>query len=225
MRKVILLCLLLVVSAIKLNAQDCKVNLKSINETYIGDCKKGKADGNGKASGIDSYEGEFKKGYPDGNGTYTWGNGDVFKGIWKKGKKNGEGTLVQNKNSKTETITGYWKNDIYAGRYKVSSKKIDKSSNISSYSITHSSDDVNKIRFYIKENQKMITNPQFNVIMHNGNFMTITSGREYYELVNVTFPFKAKVLYKQEYVEFELFNEGLWTVRIDVTSIKGLNTN
>lgn len=207
-----------------MNAQDCSVLLKSIDKSYSGECKKGKANGNGHAVGKDSYKGEFKKGYPEGNGVYTWENGSVYTGEFKKGKKEGKGTLINIEEEKQVTVKGFWKEDKYLGQYQFSSKKIDKSSNISSYTLKEASQDVNAIRFYIKENQTMVTNPQLNIVPHHGNFTSVNKGREYYELVHVTYPFKARVQYKQEYVEFELFNAGSWNVRIEITEINGLNT-
>jgi hypothetical protein len=56
--------------------EDCKVLLPALSGSYEGSCKKGVADGRGKASGTDAYEGEFRKGLPDGKGTCTWSNGD-----------------------------------------------------------------------------------------------------------------------------------------------------
>ena len=93
---------------------DCKVLLDSLKGSYDGDCKSGKASGNGKAVGINSYEGEFKNGLPEGKGKYTWSNGDYYYGSWKKGQKEGKGELHQfDKEKKTwyrvigkKTITG-----------------------------------------------------------------------------------------------------------------------
>ena len=59
----------------------CEVIPDDIKGTYDGECKKGKANGFGKAVGTDTYEGEFKKGFPHGKGTYTWGNGNIFTGM------------------------------------------------------------------------------------------------------------------------------------------------
>ena len=57
-------------------AQDCVVSVAALSGKYEGDCKNGKADGNGKAMGEDAYEGAFRSGLPDGKGKYTWKNGD-----------------------------------------------------------------------------------------------------------------------------------------------------
>ena len=61
-------------------AQDCKVLKESISGSYTGDCKKGRAHGEGTAKGEDSYTGEFKKGLPHGFGKYTWADGSMYEG-------------------------------------------------------------------------------------------------------------------------------------------------
>src|SRR5688572_10292771 len=73
--------------------EDCKVLVDSLKGTYTGECKNGKANGNGKAVGIHTYDGEFKNGLPEGKGKYTWSNGDYYYGSWKKGQKDGKGEL------------------------------------------------------------------------------------------------------------------------------------
>ncbi|MGV8092965.1 MAG: hypothetical protein AB2L24_14000 [Mangrovibacterium sp.] len=54
-----------------INAQEtntCKVLLTEISGSYEGECKKGLADGFGKATGVDQYEGELKKRLPEREG-------------------------------------------------------------------------------------------------------------------------------------------------------------
>ena len=93
--KQFLLILFCVISGNYLYAQDadCKVLLDSLKGTYTGECKNGKANGTGKAVGINTYDGEFKNGLPEGKGKYTWSNGDYYFGSWKKGQKDGKGEL------------------------------------------------------------------------------------------------------------------------------------
>ena len=106
----------LVLSA-TLSAQDsgCKVLMESISGTYIGDCKKGLADGHGKAQGTDSYEGQFRKGLPNGTGTYIWSTGETYTGQWKKGIREGQGKYVFNSLGRDSVLTGYWKDNKYVG--------------------------------------------------------------------------------------------------------------
>jgi len=100
-------------------AQDCVVEQESLKGVYAGDCVKGKADGKGKATGVDMYEGEFKKGLPDGTGTYTWKNKDEYTGSFKKGLKDGKGKIhyAEARAGVTTEQAGYWKKDKYIGEY------------------------------------------------------------------------------------------------------------
>ncbi|MCK0131240.1 hypothetical protein MWU59_06940 [Flavobacteriaceae bacterium F08102] len=217
MKILIYVCVLLLSAT--LHAQACKVLLKSINETYKGDCKNGKADGIGVATGVDAYSGSFKKGLPHGEGVYTYANGDEFKGKFQKGKKEGQGILM----SKNGIIKkGFWKKDRYIGLFEQPYQKLNKSPNISNYTINRRKEEINSIRFYIKENQSQVRNPNANLIVHHGNFLRTNKTSNYIEFQEVTFPFKAKAYFGQEYVEFEIFNKGLWEVKIDITKIRGL---
>jgi len=106
---------------------DCKVAMLGIEESYEGGCKKGLADGKGKASGQDSYEGEFKKGRPGGYGEYIWENGDTYKGEWVKGKKDGAGKLILFRDGNPDSVVvGYWANDDYIGLYEYAYKVMSK---------------------------------------------------------------------------------------------------
>jgi len=49
-------------------SQSCEVKVDSLKGQYTGGCRKGLANGNGTATGIDSYTGDFKNGYPEGEG-------------------------------------------------------------------------------------------------------------------------------------------------------------
>jgi hypothetical protein len=103
------------------------VGKEDIRGSYEGDCKKGKAHGNGKAIGKDTYEGEFRKGFPSGYGTYTYSNGNVYKGDFQKGLMDGEGELTIIRIGQPDSVvTGYWSEDIYIGenpnKYEVQSK-------------------------------------------------------------------------------------------------------
>jgi hypothetical protein len=100
-----------------INAQDCKVGLPALTGTYQGDCKNGKANGQGKASGTDSYEGEFRNGLPDGKGKYVWKAGAWYEGQWSKGMREGKGLMsVRNVNNRDSLIEGFWKKDNYIGQ-------------------------------------------------------------------------------------------------------------
>ncbi len=72
---------------------DCKVLVEKLQGQYNGDCKKGLANGEGYAKGVDSYTGRFKKGLPNGFGVYTYENGSNYIGKFRKGLKDGYGLL------------------------------------------------------------------------------------------------------------------------------------
>ena len=95
--------------------KDCKVLMQNIGDFYDGDCRRGLAEGNGKASGIDSYNGHFRKGLPDGQGTYIWATGEKYTGEWKKGLREGRGIYNFKSHGRDTVITGIWREDKYMG--------------------------------------------------------------------------------------------------------------
>ncbi|MCK0130850.1 hypothetical protein MWU59_04970 [Flavobacteriaceae bacterium F08102] len=201
-------------------SQDCKVLLKTINETYEGECKKGKANGKGSATGIDTYVGEFKKGLPHGIGTYTWKDGRIYEGSFVKGKKEGKGKLT----IKTDSIiTGYWNKDTYVGLFEKPYKKISKSQNVADYSLRKIQDDINNLRFYVKTNQEQVKYPRLTIIVISGQYQTQLNSNDFLELTNVTYPIRLKASYGQDFIEVEIFQSGLWEIKTDITYIKGLN--
>jgi hypothetical protein len=108
----------------------CEVKMASLTGYYSGDCKKGFANGDGRAEGLDVYEGAFKKGYPYGKGTYTWRNGNMYEGEFVKGDKHGEGVLKMYRAGKDSTVVGFWRRDEYIGREKLSEYKVVSKRNI-----------------------------------------------------------------------------------------------
>ncbi len=101
-------------------AQSCIISVATLEGSYTGDCKNGKANGIGTATGTDTYTGNFVNGYPEGEGKYTWKNGNVYDGFWKKGLFEGKGTLKKADDTKTDSliiITGFWKKGKYIGQY------------------------------------------------------------------------------------------------------------
>ena len=83
----------LVLSTISFAQYDCKVKIQNLQGQYNGECKKGLANGQGSAKGVDSYTGEFRKGYPHGFGVYTYENGSNYIGHYRQGLKDGYGLL------------------------------------------------------------------------------------------------------------------------------------
>jgi hypothetical protein len=198
---------------------DCKVLLETISELYSGGCRDGLAHGNGTAKGIDEYQGNFKKGLPDGFGKYIWANGDIYDGGWKKGEKNGSGSLFTNTDRKT--IYAIWKNDTIK---KVLDKqyKVIRASSLSAVLIKKNpSQEPGTIQvvFDIPSSSKYYNTLD---ITSSSGILAKTQGRCVFR--NVTFPFKAEISFvitgtsfvisKRCIAEFEIIEQGEWTVTI-----------
>jgi hypothetical protein len=84
----IVLCALLFVASLALNAQD---------SLYVSK---------------DAYYGKKKNGLPHGFGTFTWGNGQQYSGTWREGQMNGEGTM---KYLSGDSYQGQWMNGLKHG--------------------------------------------------------------------------------------------------------------
>lgn len=100
---------------------------KELAGKYEGQLKKGLANGEGTAVGIDSYTGRFNKGLPDGEGTYSFSNGDVYKGSFSKGLFSGKGKFIYKKAAGDSIVEGYWESGKYIGEkliapYEISNK-------------------------------------------------------------------------------------------------------
>lgn len=110
MKRVVFLLALLVGFSLIGKAQfDCQVVPEALKGQYNGECKKGLANGEGAAKGIDSYVGAFKKGYPHGFGVYTYANGSVYIGSFNKGQKDGYGILKKmTEAGDVEEDYGWW---------------------------------------------------------------------------------------------------------------------
>ena len=132
--KLISLFLILFIVQLVSYAQDCKVLDPNLFGVYNGDCKNGKAEGQGKSVGLHSYEGEFKAGLPDGEGIYTDEKGSDFKGQFKKGKREGYGEYII-KNGMDSVLTGYWKKNVYVGLYETPYKVVSKTSMVNTINI------------------------------------------------------------------------------------------
>lgn len=121
------------------------INTKGYRVVYLGEIRKGMANGNG--IGVwntgSMYEGEWKDnqrhgegafewadgeryegGYADdkrsGWGVYYWKNGERYEGNWSEDSRNGEGTLYD-KSGKVK-LNGIWKNDQLASSSKSGSE-------------------------------------------------------------------------------------------------------
>jgi len=223
-----LYCFLFLV--IKLSAQEtCKVLIPEIASTYDGPCKKGKAEGSGKAQGKDRYAGFFKDGLPSGKGIYNWENGDSYDGDWLKGKMDGQGVKIVKRQGKADSVvSGFWKRDTYIGKYERPYFIHNQSSQISRIEIRKSTEeDLNSISVELVNSGGSL--PAFGasslgqkallteVTTLSGKFIKKVNSNDgtkvaSFKLSEVEFPFKAR--YKLGIHEFivEIMEEGDWVI-------------
>jgi hypothetical protein len=232
MNKTKLLVLLFLLSSfIYSGAQDCTVDKAELKGSYSGDCKKGKANGKGKAIGADSYEGDFRAGLPDGNGTYKWSNGSEYTGAFVKGFKEGKGTLVYKKPGGGDSlIKGFWKKDMYVGVNEHPYRIINKSKMITDVEVEYKTDPYNKITFFITNTSGGATDvregelPKLKV--DEVQAMTGGYGRLYLNdnhtkktesiIEEVRFPIRLKAVIGTEELEMEFFEKGTYIINMRI---------
>ncbi|MFN8251130.1 MAG: hypothetical protein U0V75_04550 [Ferruginibacter sp.] len=216
-------------------AQNCEVMADSLKGVYEGGCKNGKASGKGTARGLCTYTGEFKNGLPDGTGTYTWQNGNRYEGMFKKGLKEGEGILYQpEKTTSDSVVTGWWKKDLYTGRYEKPYKVYSQSPRVMDVSITASDGLTGEVTIYTSTTSggsatgadfgggiKIRTNwgiSGIDLIKGGYNFKNYsqTPGAATDILFNTTYPLKVRLKYEGEFVELELFEKKDWKIRVSI---------
>ena len=211
-------------------SQTCEVLVTALKGTYLGDCKKNKANGNGSATGEDSYTGEFKNGYPDGHGKYIWKNGDWYDGQWKKGKREGKGTMFyKEKDSKDSLLTGYWRNDKYIGKFEKPYIVYHKTPDIASLDISRENSRNFEITFTMQSTRggAMGISRQIpkititNVDVINGQYMTRADDYNMPKtnktvLRGVEFPLRIRVTLETDIIEVEFLEEGRYNVDIHI---------
>jgi len=209
---------------VKITESDvCKVMMPSIGESYDGDCKKGLADGNGTAKGIDSYKGAFKKGLPHGNGTYTWANGDNYIGEWKNGMKEGQGKLTK---SDGMVITGYWIKDEYIGVDKQPYQVIQQGADILRVNFRKAADAGNKMEMKFVQNHAELP---VRITQVNGGFSVIPANTSNFMFIVpiVDFPFQGHLQFdvpgnlsntviSNVDLAFRISQAGSWVVTIEM---------
>jgi hypothetical protein len=196
--------------------EECQVLLPRIAVTYNGSCKKGLADGQGEAIGVDHYIGEFRKGLPDGHGIYKWQTGELYEGEWSMGLRNGDGRYTFSINGRDSVLVGRWKDDRYVGMASIPPYIIDYRNGIGRVSCVRTGD-----RPYVR-----YVFSRGNV---NGLLMTSSSGTEnittsFTGYEQVDFPFKSTLKFSAPnawmtamiYCELRLtINQpGAWVVTI-----------
>ena len=194
----------------------CEVLLDEIKGTYDGGCKKGKADGFGKAVGTDTYEGEFKKGLPHGKGTYTWAGGNVYTGMFKKGKKEGEGKLILKTATTDNTRIGYWRDDEYIGKEPYLYKLTQKDFSIVRASFKQYSSSGNEIQIVYIKGGKMISTNDISIIETEGRYTSVHQSPQTKTILDVTFPFSCIIRGGAGGFEFRITQRGTWRITVEV---------
>ena len=221
----------LILFSFSLFSQDCIVDMPLLTGTYTGECKKGKANGKGKAVGTDTYEGTFKSGLPDGEGIYIWSNGNRYKGQFASGMKDGYGTMMYKRiNTKDSIVEGYWKKDIYEGRDENAYKLIYKSKMVNDLEVEYKNDGLNKITFFItntsggslavdgEETSRMkvdeihLTAGTYGRLFLNNNHAKKTESI----LEDVVYPIRFKAIIGEEEVEIECKKPGSYIITLRV---------
>ncbi|WP_462253042.1 hypothetical protein [Ferruginibacter sp.] len=200
----------------------CGVMADSLKGTYEGGCDKGKANGAGKAVGVDTYEGDFKNGLPDGLGKYVWKNGTYYDGAWKKGMKEGKGEMHYKIKYKDSVVAGFWKKDIYKGEYE------------NPYTIHNVTSEMGRVGVSKMGQGNAITITVENLIgggfqstttmtnfqITRGQFISKSSNtltnKEITIFRGVIFPFRGTFNFGNSIFEIEIFEVGSWDINIPI---------
>lgn len=210
-----------VVISSSLPAQEiCKVLRADISDSYVGDCKKGLAHGNGIAKGRSTYEGNFKKGFPDGQGTMTYENGGIYIGHWKKGLRSGTGKFTILVKGKDSVAKGIWKGDAYVGNAKDDGFKVLYKKGIQRYTIKKMGDEGNSVSIMVFDDGNRYDTP-LDIKASSGSFLMI-QGKSVYD--NISLPFDCDINFDMPNLhnswthevqfKFHIESPGQWVVEL-----------
>ena len=170
----------------------CKVLKPEIAASYSGDCKKGLANGNGIAEGIDKYEGRFKEGLPQGNGTYRYANGDIYEGDFKDGMRSGNGKFTFKFLGKDSTYMGMWKEDKLVKKIVPPAYVISQKLNLQRYTVQKVNAGSRVMFSFMQNGANNRTVSGLSFAESGGNLINIGQDQGF---DHVQFPFNCKVMY------------------------------
>jgi len=211
--------------------ETCKVLVPAISNKYEGLCKKGKADGEGKADGTDHYAGTFKDGFPNGQGIYRWENGDIYNGKWYRGKMDGQGTKTLKRDGKADSVVnGFWKRDSYIGKFESPFIIHSQTNQIARIEIQKKSgDDENTITVElsntsggipslgVSQNGAKASISNINIL--TGAYLRVVNMMDGIKgtsqmLTEVEFPFKAQFKIGNQEMTIEILEPGNWLINV-----------
>ncbi|HMJ47222.1 MAG TPA: hypothetical protein VK498_07825 [Ferruginibacter sp.] len=212
-----------------IGAQDCKVTIEALAGKYEGECKNGKADGKGKAVGVDAYEGQFKAGVPNGSGIYTWSNGNFYEGEFSKGLQDGNGTMIYRLPFKDSLVKGYWKKGVYGGRFVKPYLIYARTVHVTNISCKPVNSKFSQVELFLDSetgnqhtsfNSGPVAKPELtNVQLINGRFEKQVLNDQYgkkngYIFEEVQYPFRAIFTVGNDMFELEFFEGTKWIVDV-----------
>jgi hypothetical protein len=168
--------------------------MPGISGSYIGECRKGLAEGKGEAVGTDSYRGDFRKGLPDGEGTYVWSTGAVYTGQWKKGMRDGQGTFTFRFNERDSVQTGFWKENEFIGTEKIAPYIISYRQGVVRTSFFKQGSDDNYVSFKFSRSGGTSYNIEGLVMQGSSGSESVTTA--FTGFLNTSFPFEGKVQFR-----------------------------
>ncbi len=204
----------------------------SLKGTYSGDCRKGKASGQGVATGADHYEGSFKDGWPEGMGLYTWRKGDQYKGQFRKGLRSGQGEMIYKTASGDSLVRGFWKNDLYTGEFEHPWHIWFRSRKIIEVEVEHKDDRLNQVTVFVTNTSTIINdptadeNPRLSVTdieMIKGTHGRVQLNNNHAKksetiISDITHPCRMKLTMGTEEIDIEFREAGSYVIHIRVHS-------
>lgn len=195
-------------------SQSCYVAVDSAKGSYVGKCKKGKANGQGK---------------------YEWLN-NSYEGDWKNGLFDGYGILTLNKSTDSNTVlAGYWQKGEYIGKHEKNYSVDILTNSISSLSVKKQNNFTTEVYINVKNSTggaSNIENPVLpksilsNILLTGGQYQelrtdTLSRITSRYTLHEVIFPLAATLTFvtpgnirPPQQAKIEIYEQGTWIINV-----------